>query len=536
MVGRDLLRAHAMPQHTIPICIRKQVPHFTWVGNISQLTTIDETKFGKVICNLLNKILEYTNKNQWENYKLVSDLVELLLHQLTLLFYAYGSRIGGCFPIEDWKPLIEKLLFCKSANIRKKSRPYLVEMYAKYNGIQYDTLKEFRLHASHICVSDLMKATWQESDTIFEEFFQFFGDIIKHHCAHYVVCEHITMKKASHFKVFQSIFEFAVKKLCEHESVEYARQQSPDCCLTGTLVVLKSLVAGLPQIKRWFPKKITELQNELLLKCLFDFPDPKKDTKENLTADHLPPIPKCKTSTSRKAAFDLLFELCKDNAAVWYEVLMCLEQLHEKYVKELGENKVGWNFDPNSNARSNTGYAGLVNYGCTCYCNASMQQLYANPILRKIMLGTDLRKRFPLIAKEQEEGKEKKMTEEEQKKRPDNTAVAQPVSEHADHQRDTDETEKKQSTEEKVEPIKTSKMKSSVMFALQEMFTALRYSNRRAYSPDTLFTSSDFPSVPLIFYPLLFLKKKKKKSKEKLNLNDVFKKKKKKKEWMHKNL
>ncbi|ETO03988.1 hypothetical protein RFI_33414, partial [Reticulomyxa filosa] len=164
---------------------------------------------------------------------------------------------------------------------------------------------------------------------------------------------------------------------------------------------------------------------------------------------------------------------CKDNPIVWYDVLSYLQQLHEEFVEQVGDRKIGWNFNPNFEARSQIGYSGLYNYGCTCYCNASMQQLYANPMVRKILLGMDLRKKFPY--------------EEIQDEHSNQSQPPQTTSGGTEKQHDASNSieEESDSTGEKKKVKKRSKMRSTVVYALQEMFTALQYSNRRTYVPNT---------------------------------------------------
>jgi len=47
-------------------------------------------------------------------------------------------------------------------------------------------------------------------------------------------------------------------------------------------------------------------------------------------------------------------------------------------------------FDTEVGMRSATGYVGLKNFGCTCYMNALMQQLFMIPDLRAGILEADI--------------------------------------------------------------------------------------------------------------------------------------------------
>lgn len=47
-------------------------------------------------------------------------------------------------------------------------------------------------------------------------------------------------------------------------------------------------------------------------------------------------------------------------------------------------------FDNEVGLRSSSGYVGLKNFGCTCYMNALMQQLFMMPDFRKGILESDI--------------------------------------------------------------------------------------------------------------------------------------------------
>ncbi len=45
-----------------------------------------------------------------------------------------------------------------------------------------------------------------------------------------------------------------------------------------------------------------------------------------------------------------------------------------------------WGHDPTADTRSTTGYVGLLNPGCVCYCNSVLQQLFMVPDFRVAVL------------------------------------------------------------------------------------------------------------------------------------------------------
>ena len=84
---------------------------------------------------------------------------------------------------------------------------------------------------------------------------------------------------------------------------------------------------------------IRDLKNELIQNCLFATPDPfSPDPLAILTAPKRPPIPKCHTSLSRQAAFNLLLECSKNNHQIWNEILMDLQEMHDKRMNDIGSS------------------------------------------------------------------------------------------------------------------------------------------------------------------------------------------------------
>ncbi|ETO19331.1 hypothetical protein RFI_17904 [Reticulomyxa filosa] len=452
LIDSDPLNVNATPQHVTPSCVVKQAVS-------QQMRTVLEQKhifpLGKRIWTLIMEVLDRASENNWRNYVLISNTVELLLHDFSVLMYERSSKLYPLFFTDHgnlWKRLLHVLLFSKDVTIRSKGKMYLFEVYAKFQDIE-TKMKYTTISSLEEMWHDLLSN--ETNRPVCGEFCYFYGEVIKYYCVHILLMD-VNTERSLYSQAmghFQWLFEEAVSALCKYESKEYVRHEKNDQYLTGLLVVLKSILVGLPEVKNNNPKIVKQLQNEVLTKCLFNYPDQYVNTFENLTAPHQPPIPKCKTSSSRKAAFDVLFEMCKDNPVVWYDALSHLHRLHEEFVEQVGDKKIGWDFNPVFESRSLTSYCGLTNFACTCYCNGSMQQLYANPMMRKILLGTDLRKKFPNVEVRDEA----------------------PNLQNLQAEQDGGQRQVK----------KVSKMRSSVVFALQEMFTALKYSNRRTYAPDT---------------------------------------------------
>lgn len=99
--------------------------------------------------------------------------------------------------------------------------------------------------------------------------------------------------------------------------------------------------------------------------------------------------PKCKSTESRKAAFQLLYTLTNElhenltEAAVEYLV----QPLRRNFWRTGARSD--WFIFPLQGEKSRTGYVGLKNLGCTCYMNSLMQQFFMLPAFRDSILETE---------------------------------------------------------------------------------------------------------------------------------------------------
>lgn len=89
---------------------------------------------------------------------------------------------------------------------------------------------------------------------------------------------------------------------------------------------------------------------------------------------------------TRKRALALLLTLCEQNENNFAQALKILYKFH-------GQIEKSWKFidydefDADVGLKQASGYVGLKNFGCTCYMNSLLQQLYMIPALRKSILG-----------------------------------------------------------------------------------------------------------------------------------------------------
>lgn len=104
-----------------------------------------------------------------------------------------------------------------------------------------------------------------------------------------------------------------------------------------------------------------------IIRCLFEIP-------ENLDRNALTP-PICKHSETRSCALEVVLELCKLSSSFFSRLIRELDKYHEE-PDWRGFRRKEWNISANSNEKSQAGYVGIKNLGCTCYMNSLVQQIF----------------------------------------------------------------------------------------------------------------------------------------------------------------
>ncbi|XP_046339329.2 ubiquitin carboxyl-terminal hydrolase 24-like isoform X2 [Haliotis rufescens] len=96
--------------------------------------------------------------------------------------------------------------------------------------------------------------------------------------------------------------------------------------------------------------------------------------------------PKCSSSDSRVAAYELLTELAYQSPSNLKNVCRQLLQMHHQPNLDCANE---WEYMPPVDGRAVCGYVGLKNAGATCYMNSVLQQLYMIPGVPEAVLGVD---------------------------------------------------------------------------------------------------------------------------------------------------
>ena len=132
-------------------------------------------------------------------------------------------------------------------------------------------------------------------------------------------------------------------------------QKDNDIVLHGIIQLLKGLFFRFPEKSRKYGQE-ERLVSELLTNCLLEIP--RQVSRKQI------PGPKCKSSSSRYAAYKLLSELAKSSNENLKEII--------DYIAPTLKNGSwrtkrwnDWHITSKGNEKSSTGYVGLKNLGCS---------------------------------------------------------------------------------------------------------------------------------------------------------------------------
>ena len=174
-----------------------------------------------------------------------------------------------------------------------------------------------------------------------------------------------------HFEDY-SLLVNLIQVLRQRPLVEDRHLGNQDMALTGVL----SLVSTLLMEKSGDFDEFLDLA-KFTYEALFSMPEANRHMQCNG-----PPL--CKHTETRKHAFELLLILTQRSQLISAQLLVKLYTHHP-------EQKTQSLYDSNIALKSSTGFVGLKNFGCTCYLNSLMQQLFMMPVFRAELLAADLK-------------------------------------------------------------------------------------------------------------------------------------------------
>ena len=166
------------------------------------------------------------------------------------------------------------------------------------------------------------------------------------------------------------LFATAVQRLRARDIYESNDEEQPaDKVLGGFLRLLHTLVDIAPELR---------VGAQGLIADMFGF-------AFDLPAEGGPggALPKFKKKETRKRAFQLLNQLCKGDADNFEELLLLLTTRQHHEYETVSKASGGAGDEYSVPLRASGAYAGLRNFGCTCYINSLLQQLYMIPEIRR---------------------------------------------------------------------------------------------------------------------------------------------------------
>ena len=170
---------------------------------------------------------------------------------------------------------------------------------------------------------------------------------------------------------FYSLAEFMISYIIRNEF----DSQSEDNVLEGYLLLLRVIIIKSRELTDNINKNF-DMIDLILNKCLLSKCQVKSSTS---------PFPKCDTVASRENAYKLLSTLSYNNPDITMQIVNLLNNYHILgYWKS--KRLLDWKISLAYDEKSQTGYVGLKNLGCTCYINSLIQQFFMIPPLRESIL------------------------------------------------------------------------------------------------------------------------------------------------------
>jgi len=163
------------------------------------------------------------------------------------------------------------------------------------------------------------------------------------------------------------------------------KDESAASLVCGHLHLIRSLVQSLLMVEVVEERTLRIIANAIVYRFLFPEGTFLWRKSEWLTVDKAMSYDRvgslCSSSSSRKAAMDLLMILCQGSITV-------MEVVTNSFVEAAFKTfeTTCWEYSPSSTPKPADGYVGLANAGATCYMNAVFQQFFMQPLLRRKLL------------------------------------------------------------------------------------------------------------------------------------------------------
>lgn len=172
-----------------------------------------------------------------------------------------------------------------------------------------------------------------------------------------------------------NLCQLVANSIIKRESYELCKNTIEDEGLRGLVILLGVLVKHNPKFKHRPECREFIMQ---IFNSLFALPTHTQRA-----------LPKCRSSHTRSAMFELLIELVKGNEDNFTLLTDKLIDQHRHEV--IGRSSAyPWEYWPQEESRSECGFVGLSNLGATCYLASCMQHLFMLTDVRSCILTTHL--------------------------------------------------------------------------------------------------------------------------------------------------
>lgn len=289
--------------------------------------------------------------------KLVTSILSAVHSLLIMSPTAYDSLYGNT----HWISILERgLLFCHIAPVRGAIRDALLELCRADGNTRHFFLPRL--------LGLLLKLDTSADDKYCAELLELLEQLLA-----------FPVRGAA-LQLDLVALSAQLTDLIENHPSSEPTEATIDTVLLRLLNLTRQLIVQNPSLKN----TLGETLLAAVLRCLFDLPN------ANFSGDHsVVPLPKCKSPSSRKSAFDLVTVLCNANTQ---NMGLAVKILLPNHLITHSNGKVPTDFAFEVKSLAVDGrqsYTGLVNLGCICYMNAANQQLFMIPKLRQNILAID---------------------------------------------------------------------------------------------------------------------------------------------------